>query len=603
MSTTTILELNCAELSSRSSSCSSKFNSLSTYHRGHNYDHLPYYRKAESLLFITMASISHLAHDLSIARYELEEANQQLAAERAENATLREEAARLRQNVSPEPKRRSQLSSQPKPPSREESIEPLVPRYARATKASGQRSTNSTVVQAQYLTMTSATTPRSDQPAVSGRNHELTSPRASFSIEHQHRDHSSAKTEPGYMRATKSSAAKSCPKSPGRATENKVTWSEPQPGGPSQSGKGNTTWAANPGNYNGGKQWLDDFRKPWTLDWLHGRQPWPLELSATEYKDLIDHHQLVPATRLEDDKWLETPLKYMYIDDGQQARLLIQGKEVAQKCLWNFAEQRLPPGHNPWTVWQQVRFEWGVLSQTWGTSSEYYSLLKFRATEPYLVWNTMRSLIQLRHATSHYSPSSDLFPSSLSQVDTHLKNVQKFAIQLYDERRALETRQLRDQLRQAAQNTLNELEALRTLFSLPFAGYPWKQHHERVLRCLLIIAQNSHEDGVELDECFPGDIRRMAEDWVLLYGWRGNEYKPPVSLGACSRTPPQRRHSIYGHQDSDKIPNMVARIKADREWQQRNGCEAPYDVPAWLIMAHGQGAPASSPRARRRLSC
>lgn len=69
-------------------------------------------------------------------------------------------------------------------------------------------------------------------------------------------------------------------------------------------------------------------------------------------------------------------------------------------------------------------------------------------------------------------PSNNLFPSSISKVDEHLTNVQKLAIQLYDEEAALEARGLRDELRQAAQNTLDEIMALETLVILPFAGYP-----------------------------------------------------------------------------------------------------------------------------------
>lgn len=289
----------------------------------------------------------------------------------------------------------------------------------------------------------------------------------------------------------------------------------------------------------------------------------------------------------------------MYIDDEQQARLLIHGREIAQKCLWNFAEKRMP-GQSPWAGWQQVRFEWGVLSQSWGTASTYYSLLKFRATEPHLVWDTMRKVIQLRHTTSHYSPSTDLFPSSLSEVDEHLKNVQKMAIQLYDEQGALEARRLRDELRQAAQGTFDELVALGTLASLPFAGYPWKHHHECALRRILLNAQYTDEGRDKVDEKIPEQTGRIAEDWLLQYGWRGSGYEPPVRLAACLRAPPKRRHSTSNHQGFQKVADPIVAVKADMGWQQSDVRHSPCDVQGRLTKTQGEDVPGPSPPARRR---
>lgn len=129
--------------------------------------------------------------------------------------------------------------------------------------------------------------------------------------------------------------------------------------------------------------------------------------------------------------------------------------------------------------------------------------VELRAIEPQLVWDTMRNIIRLRQTTSHYSPSSNLFPSSLSEVDEHLKNVQKMAIQLHDEKGALEAWKLRDEFRQAAQHTFKDLEALGTLVSLPLAGYPWKHHNKCVFRGLILGPGGADGGCSELDKRFP----------------------------------------------------------------------------------------------------
>ncbi|KAI7776251.1 hypothetical protein LA080_005538 [Diaporthe eres] len=558
-----------------------------------------------------MASITHsMAHELDItvrnleetiqqledANHQLEEANHQLAAARAEITILEDEVARLRQHVPSELRRRAKLPSQTTLCHQHKNIEPSVPRYARATRASEQRSMKP-ISQAQYPTTTITTITLSVQSNVPGPIYQRDCTRAPLSNKYQYRD--GALVKPGYLKDTRSSAAKLRPKIPRRATESDVASTETQQQGFLESSWGDGYWGPNPDHGSHETNIFDEPRKPWRLGWLHAMEQSPLELSDTAYHDLIDLHTLVPATRLEDDKWRETPLKHMYIDDGQQARLLIQGRNVAQKCLWNFVEKRMP-GQNPWTGWQQVRFEWGVLSQSWGTASTYYSMLNFRASEAHLVWDTMRRVIQLRHTTSHYSPSSGLFPSSLGEVDEHLKNVQKMAIQLYDEQSALDARRLRDELRQAAQGTFDELVALGTLASLPFAGYPWKHHHECALRRILFTAQDTDECRDQVDEQSPEQTGRIAEDWLLQYGWKGSGYEPPVRLAACVRAPPKRRHSTSNQQGLQTVVDLIARAEADQEWQQRDVRLTLYDVQERLMKMHGEDVAAASSQARRR---
>lgn len=547
-----------------------------------------------------MAKIAHpVAHELGITRRKLDEATQQLAAARAEIEVLKDEVARLRQHVPPEFKMQSQLPSQSTLPSDHKRIQSSIPRYARATQASDQRSAKLTT-QPQNQTTTFGTVTLTIKSARPAWNDPMNCTRAPYTNQYQYRDGSLVRVPTGYLKSTKSSRAKLCPKIPRRSVKPGET-----PTGTQLERRQRPWWEEGEcGSVSNDDRWTryepDEFRKPWSLWWVVRMYRSPLKLADTEYRDLMDLIALLPATRLEDDELQKTSLKHMLIEDGQQARLVVRGRELAQKCLWNFAEEHIP-GQNPWTTWQQVRFEWGVLVGRLGGGGIHHSFLQFRASQPDLVWDTIQKVITLRHTTSHYSDSSSLFPFRLDEVDKHLKNVQKMAIQLYDKTGALQARKLRDELRQAAHDTFDEITALGPLVALPFAGYPWKPHHESVF-IRLVLEVEDVDAGRKLDEYFPKEIGRIAEDWLWQGCWRGGRYEPPVSLAACRRTPPKRRHSASTDQVSETVLDLVARIKADREWQQRYSWDTPYDVPEWLIKAHEEGVSVASPRARRRLS-
>lgn len=495
---------------------------------------------------------------------------------------------------------RPRYSAQPTLPSNQKGTQSSIPRYARATQASEQRSAKLTT-QPQNQTTTFGTvtlTIKSGRPVWDDWTNCTRAPSPN---QYQYRDGSLIKMPTGYLKSTKSSKAKLCPKiwrgfvKPVETPSGTQLEVRPRPWWEEEgcaSASNDDRWAT----YE-----RESLRKPWSLGWLINLYRSPHKLSDTEYRDLMDLVSLLPATRLEDDELKKTSLKHMLIDDEKQARLLVQGRELAQRCFWNLAEERMP-GRNPWTSWRHVRFEWGVLSERWGGGSTYFNLLGSRASESKSVWDTIQKVINLRHTTSHYSPSSGLFPSRLDEVDAHLENVQKMAIQLYDKPGALQARRLRDELRQAAHDTFDEITALAPLVALPFAGYPWKDHHETVFWRLLSKIRDADAGRNKLDEHFPKDIGRIAEDWSWQSDRRGRRYEPPISLAACRRTPPKRRHSASSYQISETILDLVARIKADREWQRRYSWDTPYHVPEWLIKAHEEDISAASPRARRRLS-
>ena len=549
-----------------------------------------------------MAKIAHpVAHELGITRRKLDDANQQLAAARAEIALLSDEVTRLRQHVPPKFREGLPLFSSTSADSEDKKTETSIARYARSTQASQHRSAKLTT-QTQHPTTALATITLRVRPVNRGWNDDLDCTRAPFPSIYRYRDGSLVKDPTGYLQATKSSAARLCPKISRRIVECEVIPKETQPEARPGSWWGNRSTASVLDDDDSTTYEQDRFRRPRSFWWLYRMDTSPRKLSDTEYKDVMDLFALLPATRLEDNILKETPLKHMLIDDVKQARLLIRGRELAQRCFWKFAEKQMP-GQNPWIGWQQVRLEWGLLSESWGDGSRYHRYLRFRASRPYFVWSTISDVISIRHTTSHYSGSSGLFPFSLADVDEHLKNVQKMAIHFYDKQGALEARSLRDELRQAAQHTFEEILALGMLVALPFAGYPWKDHHEHVFRRLLRNAEDADQGRSRLDAHFPEAIGRIAQDWSGQHPRRkGEKYEPPVSLGACPRTPPKRRHSTSSCGCAENLADLVARIRADRDWQRRNGCEDPYNVPERFLETHGQASPEGLPRARRRLS-
>lgn len=556
-----------------------------------------------------MVKITHpVAHELGITKKKLDRAVRQLAEATVEIAALKDEVARLRQHVPPEFRRSSQSTSQNARPSRHTELQSCTPRYAQATRASEQRSAKLTTQTQNRSSENGTFTLTSIRSTFKWGENQSDCTRAQLLDKYQYRDGSLVNVHAGYLNTTQSSVAKLRPKIPRRPVESRTTPSETQPEQRLQTRSDDAGWdsepahqrSPTPASHRSSTIERQEFRRPCSLWWLKSVNSSPIKWSDTEYRDLVDLVTLLPATRLRDDELASTPMKHMFIDDGKQAELLLRGRELAQRCLWDMAERRLP-GRNPWTTWRHVRLEWGVLSTDWDCVGIYHSSLGCRASEPGLVWFTVQAIIQLRHTTAHYCDSSNLFPSSLGQVDKHLENVQKLAIQLYDEQGALEARGLRDELRREARDTFEEITALGTLAALPFAGYPWQDHHERVFKHLGINAEDADAGRAKLDEHFPEEIGRIAEDW----SWqnpRGHheKYEPPVSLGICRGTPPKRRHSTSGCQDTDTISDLAARIKADREWERRFGYDTPYDVPEWLLGTDGRGVIESPQRARRR---
>lgn len=268
---------------------------------------------------------------------------------------------------------------------------------------------------------------------------------------------------------------------------------------------GGPVWCPEPITRPPKESWRKSQLPPESKSWLHPlsfRKP-AHTLSDVEYKDLIDLHVLPLKTRLEDDSWLNSRLEHIRVDDERLHRLVIEGRELAQKCLWMFMDKHQPeirrrefPGG-----WQQVRLEVSALMPAVPSWS-----LSFRQNSPQLARDALFAVVPLRHLTCHWNQHDLGWARPAPRVvDRHLKNVQKLAIHLYDEECAMEARKLRDEARQAVEDTVAEIEALEPLFDV----YEWKYHHEQMFEQ---IRYAKEENAPELYR-YPDVILRAAEAW------------------------------------------------------------------------------------------
>ncbi|ROV94807.1 hypothetical protein VMCG_08864 [Cytospora schulzeri] len=276
--------------------------------------------------------------------------------------------------------------------------------------------------------------------------------------------------------------------------------------------------------------------------------------SDQEYKDIMDLHVLPVQTRLEGtcNDWLDGPLASMRINDEFQFRLLYRAREVAQRCYWDFMDAHQPricrrefPGG-----WQQVKFEGLLMERQLGEYGRSSRILQLRANSPDMARRTVFDVVQLRHLVSHYDSSGPAV-LHLPTVDKHLKNVQKLAIHLYDGDRAAEARGLRAELREAAEATLREVEAIELLAALPFAGYPWSYHHESIFREIRLAMARGYSDFSD----YPDAVVRVAEEWDMARS--GAKHEPPVwdfeeeeKPSLEKRVVLARRHSVSNVQAS-----------------------------------------------------
>lgn len=222
--------------------------------------------------------------------------------------------------------------------------------------------------------------------------------------------------------------------------------------------------------------------------------------------DIIDLHVLPLTTRLDDEAWLDADLQDVRVDDEYLLGLLMRGKQLAQKCLWNHMDKHEPDVRERYFPggWHQVKLERDVLRAI------LPGKLSYRANDPELAYDAALSVVRLRNAVCHWGPGSiPSFRHAARVVDQILKDLQKFAISLYDGESALAARELRDEARRAVEDTVRELEAIELREPL-FDGYIFKYHHKEMFRQI----EMARNGGFLADYRFPGVIFRAANVWT-----------------------------------------------------------------------------------------
>lgn len=316
------------------------------------------------------------------------------------------------------------------------------------------------------------------------------------------------------------------------------------------------------------EKWRESQLRPESKSWLHrlsfGKPAHTL--SDVEYKDLIDLHTLPLKTRLDDDDWLSSHLQNVRIDDERFFRLLTRGRELAQKCLWAFMDKNQPqicrrefPGG-----WQQVRLEVSALMP----AVDFWAL-RFRGNNSQLARDALFAVVPLRHLICHWN-QFDLgwSRSAPRSADMHLKNVQKLAIHLYDEERAVEARGLRDEARQAVEDSVAEIEALEPLFDV----CEWEYHHEQMFEQIEYTKDRTMTDP----STYPDVIVRAAEAWSRRRSSSDQAFENSTqAMGNQQLRQEGEGHEMTGESDADTSEERLSVIIAPSRRRSVTSSETP----------------------------
>lgn len=187
----------------------------------------------------------------------------------------------------------------------------------------------------------------------------------------------------------------------------------------------------------------------------------------------------------------------MHLEASKQYSLLQRGLDLAKQCLWDFLTNKKACCKYT-SGWVTVRFGRNELLVQFGddpSDSRVDDYFGYRGNSSWRVYSLLFDIVGLRNATCHFHVDT------VEVIDRHLEHVQLLAVELYDEQRAIAVRALRDELRQEAEDVLDDMSALEPLSVLPFPEHTWEEHHETMLRLV---------DLYRFKE-FPDAITRLAE--------------------------------------------------------------------------------------------
>ncbi|KAK8016667.1 hypothetical protein PG993_014856 [Apiospora rasikravindrae] len=176
-----------------------------------------------------------------------------------------------------------------------------------------------------------------------------------------------------------------------------------------------------------------------------------------------DVEALTKQTRLDDSSWDDPATRWMVIPSAVGHRLLSEAHSSSRVAFHDFCKRRIP---QMWRVefpggYQEVRFEYNT--NTW-----YSSRFNIPGVPTYRILDNARVL---RNEISHFSGRL-----TAATYDRLLRYAQEVAVALNDAPRAIKLRALREELRDVAAETLQEIENLGCA-SIVHVPHYWKPNH------------------------------------------------------------------------------------------------------------------------------
>lgn len=211
-------------------------------------------------------------------------------------------------------------------------------------------------------------------------------------------------------------------------------------------------------------------------------------ISQAEFDDIIARNGIALRTLLHSNHWVREPANNVAIDHDELFDVLWRAERLAKRCLWRWLRTN-QPAECRWSGLHYLsdmdlgRDRVGRLP--YGNRTFY----DHRCTKTNAVKRVIEDLITLRNRVHHFSGRG----YTMTIVDEHLFDVQRFAVLLYEEEVAASVKGLRDRLRQAAEEVGRGIEVVGLLTALPFVGdYPWQHHHIELFQ--RVLAQRSDGD-------------------------------------------------------------------------------------------------------------
>ncbi|KAI0097288.1 hypothetical protein GGR51DRAFT_566614 [Nemania sp. FL0031] len=217
---------------------------------------------------------------------------------------------------------------------------------------------------------------------------------------------------------------------------------------------------------------MDEFK-------FHSECPTP-PLSDTEDDSKLDD-SLEKRSRLRDDLYFGQ--QHINIDSKTGFDLLRRAAEIAQEVIHAVGES----GHEAWPRFRggphEVKLGRNELMAWLGECPQARFALNGKSAST--VFNAVLDVVPLRNAVCH--PCGNTFEAAES-VDRLIRLSQALAVTLGDEKRAFEVRQLRDDLRDEANRSVQDVLDLYYMSTQPYSpGIECKYHHVKLFKYLLLV--------------------------------------------------------------------------------------------------------------------